>query len=216
METLENIAQNQNKKTELFNKDILDIKTFSEKISKMYESEFEEAFKQIIILSKDDFISFISNGIQSLLIEMYGEENLNNKNLKNIQQKSFSHIEKEYINHYIKLNHAWENYIKEKNNHNDKAINYLINFRKHCCETDDIAYHNCQIDEPSKYISIEENNEIKYVICTECKIVYLSNFILCYCSYCNIDYFSSILSKDENPNLLPATWSKYHCEMYKM
>ena len=119
METLENIAQNQNKKTELFNKDILDIKTFSEKISKMYESEFEEAFKQIIILSKDDFMSFISNGIQSLLIEMYGEENLNNKNLKNIQQKSFSHIEKEYINHYIKLNHAWENYIKEKNNHND-------------------------------------------------------------------------------------------------
>ena len=103
METLENIAQNQNKKTELFNKDILDIKTFSEKISKMYESEFEEAFKQIIILSKDDFMSFISNGIQSLLIEMYGEENLNNKNLKNIQQKSFSHIEKEYINHYIKL-----------------------------------------------------------------------------------------------------------------
>jgi hypothetical protein len=209
MESTENIDLIEVKKNELFKKDILDLKILSEKITKMYEDEFKEAFKQILLLSKEDFMSFIINGIRILLIEMYGEENLNDDNLIKIQEKSFNKIEKEYQMNYRKLNYAWNNYIREKNK-NKENINYLTNFRKHCCETNDIAYHNCQIEQ-SKFLSVEENNEIKYVICIECQTVYYSNFILCYCSYCNIDYYSSILSKEENPKLLIATWKKYHC-----
>ena len=210
MESTENIDLIEVKKNELFKKDILDLKILSEKITKMYEDEFKEAFKQILLLSKEDFMSFIINGIRILLIEMYGEENLNDDNLIKIQEKSFNKIEKEYQMNYRKLNYAWNNYIREKNK-NKENINYLTNFRKHCCETNDIAYHNCQIEQ-SKFLSVEENNEIKYVICIECQTVYYSNFILCYCSYCNIDYYSSILSKEENKNLLIATWANYHCE----
>ncbi len=36
--------------------------------------------------------------------------------------------------------------------------------------------------------------------------------ILCHCQNCNEDYYSSTLGKNEDGNLLPATWKKYHCE----
>ena len=126
MESTENIDLIEVKKNELFKKDILDIKILSEKINEMYEDEFKEAFKQILLLSKEDFMSFIINGIRILLIEIYGEENLNDDNLIKIQEKSFNKIEKEYQTHYRKLNHAWNNYIREKNK-NKENINYLTN-----------------------------------------------------------------------------------------
>jgi hypothetical protein len=36
--------------------------------------------------------------------------------------------------------------------------------------------------------------------------------ILCHCTKCNIDYYSNILKKNEDQNLLLATWEKYHCD----
>ena len=196
-------------KAESFKKDISNIKTFTKKLNDLYNAEFNEAFKQILTISKEDFMTFISNGVQISLSELYGEDIFENEKLINIQNKNLNLIERNYQNHYIKLDKAWKNFEKIKNKNNNNY--YLTNFRKHCCNTDDIAFHNCQIESNSKYISVEENKIIKYVICSECKFVYFSNFILCYCSHCHIDYYSSILSKDENPNLLIATWGKYHC-----
>ena len=196
-------------KTKAFKKDISNIKSFTKKLNDMYDTEFNEAFKQILTLSKEDFMSFISNGVQIALSDLYGEDIFENEKLINIQNKNLNLIERNYQNHYNKLDRAWRNFEKIKNKNNNNY--YLTNFRKHCCNTDDIAFHNCQIESNSKYISVEENKIIKYVICSECKFVYFSNFILCYCSHCHIDYYSSILSKDENPNLLIATWGKYHC-----
>ena len=199
-------------KEETFKKDISNIKTFTEKLNDMYDKEFNEAFKQILILSKEDFINFISNGITYLLSELYGENIFENRKLKEIQKKNLSIIDKNYEIHFQKINKTWLNFSKIKNNNNENTNNYyLTNFRKHCCDTENIAFHNCKSDLNSKFISVEENKNIKYVICTECKMVYFSNFILCYCSHCNCDYYSSILSKNENPNLLIATWKKYHC-----
>ena len=36
--------------------------------------------------------------------------------------------------------------------------------------------------------------------------------ILCHCQHCNEDYYSSTLGKNEDKNLLLATWKEYHCE----
>ena len=36
--------------------------------------------------------------------------------------------------------------------------------------------------------------------------------ILCHCQHCNEDYYSSTLGKNEDKNLLLATWKKYHWE----
>ncbi len=212
MESEENENIIEIKKAEAFKKEVSNLKLFTQKINEMYETEFNEAFKQILILSKEEFMSFITNGIETLLIERYGVDVLENQKLKNIQNKNITLIEKNYENHYHKINNVWNNFSTLKKN-NDKNINkyYLTNFRKHCCDTDNIAFHNCKNEPNSKFIIVEENRNIKYVICIECKMVYFSNFILCHCSQCNIDYYSSILSKEENPNLLIATWKKYHC-----
>ena len=202
----------ENEKEETFKKEISNIKSFTQKLSDMYDKEFNEAFKQILILSKEGFMDFITNGINYLLNELYGENIFENQKVKEIQKKNISIIDKNYENHFQKINKTWLNFSKIKNNNNENTKNYyLTNFRKHCCDTDDIAFHNCQIEPNSKFISVEENKNIKYVICTICKMVYFSNFILCYCSHCHCDYYSSILSKNENPNLLIATWKNYHC-----
>ena len=55
----------------------------------MYDKEFNEAFKQILIISKEDFIDFISNGISYLLNELNGDNILENKKLKDIQKKIY-------------------------------------------------------------------------------------------------------------------------------
>ena len=208
MESEFNIDEIELKKKELFKKEILNIEKLKEKINLMYENEYKEIFKQILIISKEDFMSFISNGVKILLIEIYGEENINNKILLNLQEELYKEYEKEYLINYDKLNKFWKNLEKEKN---DIEKYYLTNFRKHCCESLNYAFHNCQ-NEKSKFIKYEENNKIKYVICIECQIVYFSNCILCYCSFCNKNYYSSILSKEEKNNLFIATWEKYHCE----
>ena len=156
-------------------------------------------------------MSFILNGVRILLIDMYGETNSHNANLINIQRESISNIENDYQLHYTKLNQFWINFVKNKKSNNIDNEMYLSNYRKHCCECNDIALHNCQNDS-AKFVFVEEKNEIKYVICVECQAVFFSDFILCHCSNCNIDFYSSILSKNENKNLLIATWSNYHCE----
>ena len=56
-----------------------------------------------------------------------------------------------------------------------------------------------------------KENKIIYVICESCKKVYYSSYIKCKCNYCNIDYYSGILTEEENPNFLVATWDNYHC-----
>jgi ribosomal protein L37AE/L43A len=81
------------------------------------------------------------------------------------------------------------------------------------------AHHSCERKKPNKFLIITENieefnekQEILFVYCYLCNKVYKSNYFYAYCIICNTSYFSNILKKDENPNLLPATWSKYHCE----
>ena len=99
----------------------------------------------------------------------------------------------------------------------NRNYNYLTNFRKHCVQTDFYALHNCSSKKIGKFIEVKAKNkinnkeEISYVICVECKQCYLSNFIFMVCVACNKKFFSNILKENENKNILPATWEKYHC-----
>ena len=86
-------------------------------------------------------------------------------------------------------------------------IFYLLN-------TDEYLYHNCWENalEKCHFIIVKNNKkEIKFVVCQNCKKVYYSSFILARCNKCNLDYYTSLLTKDENPDLLLATWENYHC-----
>ena len=196
-----------------FKKDIKNERLFSEKIKNIFQSEFDEIFEDILTLSKEDFMSNIKNNVNQLISDMYTEEATNDKTLIKILKNCENEFDDEYKYHYEILNKNWKNYERENRRGKINENSFLNNFRKHCAETDDIPYHNCQNNQSKFYqVSIEENGEIDYVICIECQKVYFSNMILCHCNNCNEDYYSSILSKNENKNLLPATWKKYHCE----
>ena len=203
--------ENEIKKYELFKKDIQNIVSFNEKIRNIYQSELDEIFQDILIISKEDFLSFIKNGVNLLLIDMYSDLIFKNNTLIEIKEKCENDINIEYNSHFEKLKKYWKIYERENKNKNISQNNYLTHFRKHCSNTEKFAYHNCQ-NSQSKFYIIEENNIQKYVICINCKKVYLSNMILCHCTNCNVDFYSNILKKNEDQNLLLATWEKYHCD----
>ncbi len=203
--------ENDAKKLELFKKDIQNYDSFNEKIRNMYQAELDEVFQEILIISKEDFISFITNEVKILLSDMYSDQIFNDETLEEIQENCKDDIIKEYKSHFEKLNKSWKNYERENKRNNITQKNYLTHFRKHCSKTDNFAYHNCQ-NSQSKFYIVEENNCQKYVICIDCKKVFLSNMILCHCINCNIDYYSNILKKEEDENILLATWEKYHCD----
>ena len=92
MESEENENKIAIQKVEAFKKDISNLKLFNQKINDMYETEFNEAFKQILILSKEEFMAFISNGIEIVLSERYGNDIFDNQKLKNIQNKNLNLI----------------------------------------------------------------------------------------------------------------------------
>ena len=191
---IRNIKQNSGK-------DNID-KNILKKAEEILGNEFNENFDNILIKRKEIFVNKIMKEVELILKELYLKE-LNEINDINIKLKEL--IEEKYNKNYNLLNNEWKKYQKQP-----KLYNYLNHFRKHCIHTDNIAFHSCK-KEKSKFIEIKENNKISHVICIECKKCYISNEILLYCKYCEIEYYSCKLKDNEDENILPSTWEKYHC-----
>ena len=125
-------------------------------------------------------------------------------------------INSRYMEDYSILYQAYKN-IRNKSSH----YNYLSRFRKHCEKTAEYAYHSCIKGTYQKFYEIKATNklnnkeEIKYVLCPDCKYCFLSDCIRMVCQECNKEYFSSILPEYQDKNILLATWEKYHCGSMK-
>ena len=183
--------------------------TRNEKITEIYNSEYEDFFENILLISKVDFLKEISNRIELIIKELFTEEEIKEKSFKDYITESNKIINEKYQNNYNILSKSYNNYLKRPKN-----FSYLKHFRKHCIHTDDYAYHSCEY-ENSKLIEIKDEknkNEITHFICLNCKKSYLPKKISLICNYCKINYFSCLLNKDEDPNIQPATWEKYHCQ----
>jgi phosphate uptake regulator len=146
--------ENEKRKYYEFKKDIKNEKYFLEKIKNLYDPEFEEMFQDILISSKEDFLDNISNNVNSILTDMYSEEALKDENLENILTEFDKKVEKDYNLHYEILNKCYKNFERENRRGKLNENNYLSNFRKHCSETDDIPYHNCQNNTFNKFYQI--------------------------------------------------------------
>ena len=185
------------------------INTISNQISEIYNSLYEDLFPSILCLSKTTFLEKINKQAKDSLSLVNFQEYQSTTNIKLITRIK-EDIIKKYDNDYKILSTEYQNFLK-----NGKNYKYLTHFRKHCVQTDNIALHSCSNKKQGKFIEIKNkiNNkeEISYVICTECKQCYLSNFIFMVCVPCNKKYFSNVLEESENQNILPATWEKYHC-----
>ena len=172
------------------------------KVKEIILQEFTENFSDILIKSKDIFFNKIKNEVEHILKSLY--PSLKNE-LKEIIEMSNQNIEEFYNKNYSLLKSEWKKYQKEPNKYN-----FLTHYRKHCINTDNFAYHSC--NKNSKLIEITNNkNEVTHLICIECKRCFLSNEILLICNNCSLEYYSCIINKNEDINLLPATWEKYHC-----
>ena len=194
------IIKVQSKKEEIFR---------NEKITEIYKNEFEDYFPNILLISKEEFLKEISIRIELIIKELFTEEEIKENSFKDYITESNKIINEKYQNNYNILSKSYENYLKRP-----KHFSYLKHFRKHCIHTDDYAYHSCEY-ENSKLIEIKDEkkkNEITHFICSNCKKSYFPNQISLICNYCKINYFSCLLNKDEDPNIQPATWEKYHCQ----
>ena len=173
------------------------------RIKEIYNLIYEDNFYLILTISKVAFLN---------TIELKGKEITeiifnNNMNYLNILKKIKLEIDSRYNEDYTILNRSYNNIKNKIGNYN-----YLSNFRKHCEKTEEYAYHSCINNKLEKIYEIKDNkNEIKYILCPDCKFSYLPNCIKMVCKNCNKEYFSSVLPKNQDKNILLATWDKYHC-----
>ena len=197
-----------------YKEDIKNKEEMSQIIIDILTQEYEEKFPEILILSKDDFFQKIKTAILSTLEEKYTNIIKEDEKFQILLDEKMKNFEKQYDINYDLLKNKWDNYNKDKNDYN-----YLNQYRKHCFDDNDYACHNCDKDAKFILISSKNNNEdnennnnsIDYAICSNCKKVYKSSFILCKCFHCNEEYYSQLVSNEDNLELLLATWKNYHC-----
>ena len=181
-------------------------KPFTYSVPSVYNSLYEDLFPFILKISKTSFFEKLDKQVDEIFISGKMKNNQNLKIMLECKEKML----KKYDNDYKFLLGEFKNFLK-----NPKTYNYLTHFRKHCIQTDYYAIHYCSPTKNGKFIEIKnrdsKNKEVLYVICESCKQCFLSKFILMLCPPCNRKYYSNILLPNENANILPATWKKYHC-----
>ena len=171
-------------------------------ISEIYTSLYKDIFPLILKISKSKFLEKINHDAEEMISK--GGLKTSQNFLEIIDSKE--NILNKYITDYNFLAKEFNNFI-----HNKKNYYYFTHFRKHCGKTEKYGWHYCTTNQSGKFIEIRKNGEICNIICENCKTCYYTDFILMYCTICNRKYFSNILSKNENENLLQATWARYHC-----
>ena len=200
-------------KLEKFENEIKDEKGMDKKLKILFLNEYEEIIGDILNLKDELFIEQVKEGVSLLLEDFYTDSCFSDNILSKIFEKNLNEIKNKYENDFSLLNKVWSSYEKSSKRRQSNDI-FLTGFRKHCIHTDEFLYHNCCTNSIEKchFIIVKNNKkEIKFVVCQNCQKVYYSSFILARCNKCNVDYYTSLLTKDENPDLLLATWENYHC-----
>jgi len=188
--------------------------TIRKKIKEIYNYIYEDNFFYILITSKISFLNRIDSKVKEVTEVILNSNQ--KKNNTNIINRIKADINSRYMEDYSVLYQAYKN-IRNKSGH----YNYLSRFRKHCEKTAEYAYHSCTKGIYQKLYEIKVTNrlnnkeEIKYVLCPDCKYCFLSDCIRMVCQECNKEYFSSTLPDNQDKNILLATWEKYHCGSMK-
>ena len=68
--------ENEKRKFAQFKREIKNERTITEKIQNMFINEFDDSFQDILISTEEEFLTNISDNINSLLKDMYSEEYL--------------------------------------------------------------------------------------------------------------------------------------------
>ena len=197
-----------------FESDMKEADKMSELITNIFDQEFTDILPDILLISKEKFLSGVQKNVFSLLEKIYTEKIRENNELQKLMDNNIAKIESKYDSEYNKLKNEISNISNISNDRQIKEvkeIQYLRKYRKHCFYDNDFANHNCKND--SKFIIIKNKiDKIEYVICNNCHKIYRASFILCKCFHCDMEYYSEILIQENEILLFPVTWKKYHCK----
>ena len=196
-------------KFDKFKKEIQNEKSFGFRINSLFSIEFEDQLKDILILDQTQFFSQIKNRVKAELEQIYSSKIFSDHKFSSLFEKGLNSIKSDYTENYKALNNTYETFIKNRNLKNDKVKFLSSKYRRHCIKEvyNDFAFHTC-----SKFILLEKNGKIDFVICSNCKKVYYDTMILCKCYKCNKEYYTEIFQNNEDEYILPATWDNYHCK----
>ena len=183
-------------------------KELSELIINIFNQEYEEVFPNILLLSKEIFLSQLKNNIISVIEKIYTEKIKENKNILLLIEENLKKIEEKYENNFNIINNEYMNISK-----NEQEIKYLNNYRKHCFYDKEFANHNCQNNSKFIFITNDKNkSDLGFVICNICHKVYRTSLILCKCFYCDMEYYTEIMNQKDEIYLFPVAFKHNHCK----
>ena len=196
-----------------YKKDSQNERMFLFKINQIFSDEFDEIIDDILILNENQFIMELKNRVENELAEIYSDKIFSERKFSYYIEKGLNNIKSDYKYNYDLLYDTYEIYSKNVNSKKND-IEFLNNkYRRHCINEieNEHATHTCNAG-LGKFIIVNKNGKPEFVICSNCKKIYYYNMILCKCYKCNKEYFTEILTKNEDEFILPATWENYHCK----
>ena len=217
--------KNNDKKNLSNQKELLNIKELILKLDILFEEQLSKAFKDIMIIPRNNFLNVIISEVKNFLDSQYGEDIYKNEKFINFFSSACNNLENKYNIYLEELTKAWDDY--QSNKQLNENSYFFSNFRKHCIRTGNYALHKCSDEKNGNFIVVIkklkngsinmkkkniQNSYVNYLICNKCKSVYFINKFMNYCKECDINYLCSILSHNEDPDLLLATLEKPHCD----
>ena len=221
----------ESEKYEQFESELLNENDFVKKIKDIFKLQYFEKLQDILILQKHQFLEQIEQEVLFILKKLYSSQIISNNYFNSLFKSIFKEFEIKYNSEYREVHSKFDFFlrlksksIKTNNNTDIEALNfyYLSNFRRHCPNHTGPALHKCGHAEKGKFIKISLNanyrnylsNETMYIICEECKKVYVKDLINNFCSFCKENYLSSIISSKENKDNFLISYSNPHCDTF--
>ena len=207
-----------------FQKEITKEYEFLKKIKDIFKLQNSEKFQDILILQKHKYIDQVEKETLFILKKIYSEKIISNKKFNLLFQKGKEDFLSYYNDSLDEITFEWEYFIDVRNSNIEEEINsyYLTDYRKHCHNHEGLALHKCGHAEKGKFIKLykrqntrlRNNKELKYIVCSECKKVYLKDLFNNYCSSCKESYLCSLLGQNENKECFLVTYCNPHCETF--
>ena len=221
----------ENEKYDQFEIDIINEDDFIKKIKDIFKLQYFEKLQDILILQKHQFLEQIEQEVLYILKKLYSSQILSNNYFNSLFKSIFKEFESKYNSEYREVHSKFDFFlrlksksIKTNNNTDIEALNfyYIANFRRHCLNHTGPAVHKCGHGEKGKFIKISLNanyrnyllNETMYIICEECKKVFIKDLFNNFCSFCKENYLSSIISSKENKDSFLISYSTPHCDTF--
>ncbi len=179
--SIRNSKINNSQKIAQLTTDLKDKKLLKRKLSTFSNIEMQQIITEILFLTEKEYLSRIKKGIETQIEESYSKESLTNPHLLKLLTEEIYETKIKYKRIHTKIIQSLNTKKKKKE--------YLKTYRKHCfTKSDDLAEHNCGTASNKFFLLIRlEKNAVKFVICLNCKKVYLSTMIFMKCAKCNKD-----------------------------